>query len=133
MDKEPLWIIDDVVIAIHRRQLAEHGGIDGIRDQTLLESSLARPKNLFHYGTPTPDFSAIAASYAYGIACNHPFFDGNKRTAFVVLNLFLKLNGFYLLASHEDKYQRIIKLASSELSEECLSQWIRGHINKSSP
>src|SRR3972149_5005087 len=91
--KEPRGLKDSVVEAIHRRQLAEHGGLDGIRDLGLLASALARPKNLFAYGSAKADIAALAASYAFGIARNHAFVDGNNRTAYVVCRTFLKLNG----------------------------------------
>ena len=130
MASEIFWIRDDIVISIHRRQLAEHGGLDGIRDHDLLKSALSRPKNLFYYSDPQPDISALAASYAYAIAKNHPFLDGNKRTAFVLLILFLKLNGFNILAPYEDKYQTIMKLASSNISEEEFVAWVREKITR---
>lgn len=121
---EPVWIKDDVVLAIHRRQLAEHGGGEGVRDSGLLDSALNKPKNLYHYNNPEPGLAALAASYAYGIARNHPFIDGNKRTAFVVCRLFLKLNGANLTASQEEKYNTFLKLAAGDLSEQELASWI---------
>ena len=125
---EPIWIKDDVVLAIHRRQLAEHGGGDGVRDSSLLDSALNKPKNLYHYSNPEPDLAALAASYAYGIARNHPFIDGNKRTAFVVCRLFLKLNGTNLTASQEEKYNSFLTLAAGNLSEQELANWITSHL-----
>lgn len=128
--QEPLWVREDVVLAIHRRQIAEHGGDDGVRDTGLLQSALSKPQNLFHYGDPPPDLSALAASYAFGIARNHPFVDGNKRTAFVVCRLFLKLNGFDLNAPQEQKYQIFMDLAAGKLSENNLAEWVgRTHHN----
>lgn len=121
---EPVWVRDDVVLAVHRRQLAEHGGGDGIRDAGLLDSALNKPKNLYFYTTPKPEIAAMAASYAFGIASNHPFVDGNKRTAFIVCQLFLSLNGAKLIASTYDKYHIFIKLASGALSEDALEKWI---------
>ena len=94
---EPIWIEELVVIAIHSRQLAEHGGIDGIRDQGLLESALFRPKNKFNYGNPS--IFDLAAAYGYGIAKNHPFIDGNKRTYYVVTRTFIIMNGYDIQAS----------------------------------
>ncbi|MGL5074500.1 MAG: type II toxin-antitoxin system death-on-curing family toxin, partial [Waterburya sp.] len=88
----PIWVEEEVVIAIHLRQLAEHGGSDGIRDRGLLESALFRPRNLFNYGNST--IFDLAAAYGYGITSNHPFIDGNKRTSYVVMRTFLKLNGY---------------------------------------
>jgi death on curing protein len=124
---EPVWVQEDVVRAIHRRQIAEHGGLDGVRDEGLLSSALARPQNLFSYGDPPPDLAALAASYAYGIARNHPFIDGNKRVALVVCRLFLQLNGQDIAASSEDKYQTFLRLAEGVVTEEALAEWIRDH------
>ena len=125
---EPVWIDSAVVLAIHRRQLAEHGGLDGTRDPGLLESALARPRNVFAYAEADPDFAALAAAYAFGIARNHPFIDGNKRTAFVVCRTFLILNGIDSSASRESKYSTFLALAAGELSEEELVAWIREHL-----
>ena len=118
----PVWIEETLVIAIHRRQLAEHGGSDGIRDQGLLESAIFRPKNQLAYGNPT--IFDLAAAYGYGIAKNHPFIDGNKRTSYVVTRTFLKLNGYDLQASAVEKYNTWLRLADSSLSEAELAQWI---------
>jgi len=125
---EPIWVRDDVVLAIHQRQLAEHGGGTGIRDAGLLDSALNKPKNQFHYNDPKPSIAAMAASYAYAIACNHPFVDGNKRTAYIVCQLFLSLNGYVLTAPPADKYQIFINLASGKLSDTKLSAWISENI-----
>ena len=125
---EPVWIREDVIYAIHRAQIAEHGGTDGVRDQGLLESALTKPKNFYHYNLPNSDFAALAAAYAYGIVSNHPFIDGNKRTALVACHLFLKLNGADLFASESEKYQIFMRLAAGELSEEDLASWIASHI-----
>lgn len=124
---EPDWIDAAMALAIHDRQIAEHGGIPGIRDKTLLESALAKPQNLFAYadGAQTLDIPRMAASYAYGIARNHPFLDGNKRTALVVSQIFLALNGYRFTGSFEDEYMVFIKLASGELPEEDLTTWFR--------
>jgi death-on-curing protein len=121
----PTWVREDVVLAIHRRQLAEHGGAGGIRDRGLLESALARPRNLLAYSEAKPDFAALAAAYAFGICRNHPFVDGNKRAAFVVCRTFLLLNGFDLEASREEKYLTFLKLAEGTISEEALASWMR--------
>lgn len=118
----PIWIEEAVVIAIHRRQLAEHGGSDGIRDKGLLESALFRPKNQYNYGNST--IFDLAAAYGYGIAKNHPFIDGNKRTSYVVTRTFLKLNGYDIQASAIEKYQTWMRLASSQINEAELAQWI---------
>jgi death-on-curing protein len=125
---EPIWIEDRVVVAIHRRQLAEHGGLEGIRDEGLLQSALGRPKNLLAYSELSPDIASLAAAYAYGIVKNHPFVDGNKRTGYVVMRTFLKLNGCDLEASSAEKYKIWIELADSKLSEAELAQWIREHL-----
>ena len=125
---EPIWIKGDVVLAIHRRQLSEHGGRDGVRNSGLLDSALNKPKNLYLYNNPEPDLAALAASYAYGIARNHPFIDGNKRTTFVVCRLFLKLNGANLTASQEEKYNTFLKLAAGDLSEQGLANWITRYL-----
>jgi death on curing protein len=122
---EPIWIDDRVVVAIHNRQLAEHGGLEGIRDEGLLESALGRPKNLLAYSELPPDIASLAAAYAYGIAKNHPFVDDNKRTGYVVMRTFLKLNGCDIKASSPDKYQTWVELAEGKLSQEELGQWIR--------
>ncbi len=127
--KEPIWLADGVFLAIHRRQIAEHGGLEGIGDEGLLQSALSRPKNLLAYSELPPDMASLAASYAYGIVKNHPFVDGNKRTAYVVMRTFLKLNGYDIQASSEEKYQIWIALAAGELSEEELASWIRGHFS----
>ena len=118
----PIWVEETVTIAIHSRQLAEHGGSDGIRDRGLLESALCRPKNQFAYGNPT--IFDLAAAYGYGITKNHPFIDGNKRTSYVVMRTFLRLNNYDIQASASEKYRVWIRLANNQLSETELSQWI---------
>lgn len=123
--REPVWIRDDVAIAIHRRQLAEHGGAVGIREQGLLASALARAKHRYAYAGEESDIASLAASYAHAIAKDHPFVDGNKRTALVVCRTFLRLNGFDLDASQAEKWHAFYKLAACELSEEALADWIR--------
>jgi len=127
---EPAWVRTDVVLAIHQRQLADHGGTEGLRDDTLLESAVARPKNLWAYGDPRPDLAALAASYAFGIVKNHAFVDGNKRTALVTCRTFLLLNGFDLKVSQEEKYLTFLKLAEGEIDEASLAEWIRAHLQK---
>jgi len=121
---EPVWVREDVVLAIHRRQLAEHGGQEGLRDLGLLQSALNKPKNLFHYADPAPQLAAMAASYGFGLTLNHPFIDGNKRTSFIVCQLFLNLNNVKLQASSSEKYKMFMQLASGAVSEEKLRQWI---------
>ena len=128
--REPVWIREDAVLAIHRRQLAEHGGSEGVRDRGLLSSALARPKNLATYSDSQdgPDLAELAASYAWGLARNHPFVDGNKRTAYVVCRTFLLLNGRDLEAPPDEKYLTFLRLAEGRLSEQELSNWIRDHL-----
>jgi death on curing protein len=130
--KEPRWLKDSVALAIHRRQLAEHGGLDGVRDPGMLASALARPRNLFAYSSPKPDAAALAAAYAFGIIRNHPFVDGNKRTAYVLSRTFLKLNGTDFDATEAEKYLTFIAVADGSLSEEGLVEWIREHLTKPS-
>nr|AIA17032.1 death-on-curing family protein [uncultured bacterium] len=117
------WIAKATILSIHAAQLAEHGGIAGVRDQGLLESALARPELKAQYGEA--DVALLAAAYAYGIARNHPFLDGNKRTAFVAMELFLMKNGMLLTASDDDVVLTFLKLAAGEISEEELAAWIR--------
>ena len=123
------WVADSVVLAIHEAQVAEHGGIAGIRDEGLLSSALARPQNLLAYGE-SPDAAELAAAYAFGISRNHPFLDGNKRTAFVVMELFLNLNGWTLGADDSDCISTMLALASGDLNEKGLSAWLRQHITR---
>jgi death-on-curing protein len=122
---EPVWIRVDVVLAVHQRQLAEHGGEQGIRDAALLESALARPRNLLAYGEGDVDVPRLAAAYAFGLAKNHPFVDGNKRVAWVVCRTFLKLNGCDVDAPKPETYTAVMQLAEGTLSEEALAEWIR--------
>ncbi len=128
MADEPVWIRPEIVRAVHSRQLAEHGGTDGVRDEGLLDSALARPKNLFAYSTDPPDLGALAAAYAFGLVKNHPFVDGNKRTAFVVCRVFLMLNGEDLEATKEEKYLTVLRVADGSVSEEELADWMRSHL-----
>ena len=123
--EEPNWINEPFVLAIHERQLAEHGGLDGVRDRGMLQSALAKPRNLLAYGGEEVDLPALAASYAYGIARNHPFLDGNKRSAAVVCEAFLELNGLRLTAANDQMYPQFLALAEGQLTEEALSAWLR--------
>ena len=125
---EPVWIRDDVVMAIHKRQLAEHGGAGGIRDEGLLRSALDRPRNRYAYSGGKADLATFAASYAHGITSNHPFIDGNKRTALVICRTFLRLNYADLDASQEQKHHTFFRLAAGEISEAQLANWIRTHL-----
>ena len=117
------WLTIRIVTAIHLKHVQRHGGGHGIRDAGLLESALARPKNLATYGEPTT--FELAASYAYGIARNHPFVDGNKRTAAVVSESFLILNGYRLRASDAELVVAFVALAAGELSENEMADWFR--------
>lgn len=119
------WLPKGAVLAMHARQLAEHGGGTGIRDEGLLESALQRPQNKLEY--EQPDIADLAAAYAYGIARNHPFVDGNKRTALVAARTFLLLNGFQITASKEDRVRTFLALASGNLSEAELAAWFRNY------
>ncbi len=121
-------VTKSVVLAIHEQQIAEHGGAQGIRDVGLVESALARSQNLAAYGEP--DLAAMAAAYAFGIARNHPFLDGNKRTSYVVTLVFLRLNGLDLKADEATRLQVWLGLASGELTEEQVAEWIRANIVK---
>lgn len=121
--QEPQWVSIGAALAMHERQIAEHGGGTGVRDSTLLESALMKPQNLFYYADNAISFPRLAASYAYDIATNHPFINGNKRTALVVSRSFLLLNGYNLVATQEEKYRAIISLASGLWSEEELADW----------
>lgn len=124
----PYWINKDAALAMHARQLAEHGGLPGVRDGSLLESALARPVNLFLYADTKVTMAHLAASYAYGIASNHPFVDGNKRTALVVSQTFLALNGYEFVGSFPQEYDVFIALASGRLSEEELTAWFTANV-----
>ncbi len=128
MKHEPVWITEELVIAVHARQITEHGGSAGIRDKSLLQSALARPQQLYAYGDPSPDIAALAASLAYGIAKNHPFVDGNKRTAAVLCELFIMVNGMSLEASDQEMLSVFLALAGGSLNEEELSDWLRLHL-----
>ena len=126
-----VWLEKALVLAIHDRQLAEHGGSAGVRDETLLESALARPQQLFAYGDPPPDLAELAACLAFGLARNHPFVDGNKRTAYVAYRTFLALNEIELVASDEEKYLTMLALAEGKLSEKDFSAWLHAHMQAS--
>ncbi|HEY7658520.1 MAG TPA: type II toxin-antitoxin system death-on-curing family toxin [Burkholderiales bacterium] len=123
-----IWLEKALVLAIHERQLAEHGGTGGVRDEGLLESALARPQQLHAYGDPDPDLSDLAAALAYGLARNHPFLDGNKRTAHVAYRTFLALNGAELAATDEEKYVTMLALAEGKLSERDFAVWLRARV-----
>lgn len=117
------WLDANVLRAIHHEQLAEHGGAPGVRDEGLFESAVARPQNLAHYGEP--DAFELAAAYAVGLAKNHPFVDGNKRTAYVAMELFLWLNGLELVAHEADCVMTMLGVAASAIEEPKLADWLR--------
>ena len=120
-----VWIATSVALAAHEEQLAEHGGPSGVRDGAALDSALMRPRNLALY--EESDIAALVAAYGFGIARNHPFVDGNKRTAAVVMETFLVLNGHVLTASDAELVVAIQALAAGDLSEEALADWLREH------
>ena len=121
-----LWVATEVALAAHAEQLAEHGGAQGVRDMGALESAMVRPRNLAQY--EAPDAAALAAAYAFGIARNHPFVDGNKRTAAVVSETFLVLNGHALDATDAELVVAVLALAAGELSEDELADWFRERV-----
>jgi death on curing protein len=123
---EPIWIDKPEVLVAHSRQLAEHGGSDGLRDETLLDSALSKPRNVFAYGSSVT-LPRLAASYAFGLARNHVFIDGYKRTALVVSEGFLRLNGLKIVSGPEEKYFTFLHLADGSLSEDELTTWFAEH------
>jgi death-on-curing protein len=123
---EPVWLTGELVLAIHDRQLSEFGGPAGIRDAGALESALGRPKNRWAY--EGGDLARLAAAYGFGIARNHPFVDGNKRTAFLSIVTFLGLNDVELIASEAEAVVMILGLAAGEIDEDGLARWIAANI-----
>lgn len=121
-----VWLQPAVLDAVHSEQLAEHGGLPGLRDANGLASATARAENLVRYGSP--DAADLAAAYGFGIARNHPFIDGNKQTAFVAVELFLACNGFELTASDADCVLMMLRVAAGELPEAEFAAWIRSHL-----
>jgi death on curing protein len=121
--REPRWIEQDLVLQIHERQIDRFGGSQGIRDEILLGSALARPLNLFSYGEPS--LFDLAAAYGYGITKNHPFVDGNKRTAFAVMVLFLLINGYSLEVSEDDAVSKMENLAMDLENQDSIAEWLR--------
>ena len=120
-----VWLEKALVLAIHDRQVAEHGGSAGLRDEGLLESALARAQQLHAYGDPAPDLADLAAALAYGLARNHPFVDGNKRTAAVCCETFVELNGAMIEADDPDLFQQYLALAEGKLAERGFAAWLR--------
>ncbi len=123
-----IWIGRTLALAIHDRQLAEHGGGSGVRDEGLFEGALARPQQRHAYGDPPPDLADLAASLAFGLDRNHPFIDGKKRTAHVCYRVFIRLNGGDLVASEEEKYAMMLGLADGSISETEFADWLRTRI-----
>jgi death-on-curing protein len=122
----PEWLDSEIALAIHDRQLSEHGGSAGVRDMGALESAMARPQNRWAYGED--DRCALAAAYAFGVARNHPFADGNKRTAWVLARLFLRLNGVTISFDPDEAITTVLALAAGQLPEEELADWFRAHM-----
>jgi death-on-curing protein len=121
--KEPVWLRKDVLLAVHERLLAEHGGSAGIRDEGLLDCALGLPQNLFAYGKPT--IFNLAASYAHGIVKDHPFVDGNKRTGFMAAYLFLGRNGYEFTADESDVVVKTLAIAEGKMNEEEIAAWLK--------
>jgi death on curing protein len=119
------WLDRRALLLLHAESLAEHGGSEGLRDEGLLESALARPENRVAYGTP--DVADLAASYGFGLARNHPFIDGNKRAAFLAVGLFLHLNGYRLSATQAEATLTMLALAAGEITEAEFAAWLRDH------
>ena len=126
MSQKWIWVTLDVALQSHVEQLAEHGGGEGVRDERLLDSALARAQNLAAYGEP--DAADLTAAYAFGIARNHPFIDGNKRTAAVVSETFLALNGYGLATNDAELVVAFLALATGDLAEDELAEWFRTHL-----
>ena len=125
MNSPWIWLDAAVLRAVHDEQLAEHGGAGGLRDAGLFESAIARPRNVAAYGAP--DVADLAAAYGYGLARNHPFIDGNKRTAFVAVELFLSINGHDLVAADLDCVLTMLAVAAGDMEEASFADWIRRH------
>lgn len=123
---EPIWLLKSAVLAVHNQMLVEFGGAEGVRDESLLESALGRPVNLFH-NEECVDLAGLAAAYAAGIIRNHPFVDGNKRTGFMAAYIFLDRNGSTLTADEVSATTMTLSLASSELDEEAYATWLGEH------
>jgi len=128
-----VWPEKALVLAIHDRQIAEHGGSAGVRDEGLLESALARPRQLHAYGDPAPDLADLAAALAYGLARNHPFVDGNKRTAAACCETFIELNGATLEADDPALFEQYLALAEGKLAERDFAAWLRERLRLAAP
>jgi death-on-curing protein len=129
--QEPRWVPRLVIEAVHVDQVREHGGLIGIRDENALESALARARQRWSY-EPETDLSRLAADYAYGIARDHPFRDGNKRVAFITAVTFLGLNGLDFVAPEDEVVEKMLALASGELDEDGVAGWIRSRVQSRS-
>jgi len=130
--REPAWLNRITIDAIHDELIREHGGLPGIRDENALESALARPRQTWHYES-NAELPAIAAAYAFGMARNHPYRDGNKRIAFLALYTFLGLNGWELTATEADVVTEVLALADGRVTQEQLADWIRQHVARATP
>jgi len=127
--KQPRWLTHRALLLLHEESLAEHGGLPGVREQGLLESALARPRNKFAY-SKSCDLADLAAAYAYGLSRNHPFRDGNKRIAFLSAGLFLEKNGKSLTVEPMNAIEVMFALAAGKVSEAQLAEWIREHMEQ---
>ena len=127
--REPKWVERVVVDAIHLDQIREHGGLAGLRDENALEAALARPRQKWHY-EPKSDLATLAAAYGFGLSRSHPYRDGNKRVGFVVMVVFLELNGWRFTAEEPDAVQAMVALAEGTLKENDLAEWVRQHSTK---
>lgn len=125
--REPVWVERIVLDAVHIDQLREHGGLHGVRDENVLESALARPRQKWHY-EPDRDLSTLAAAYGFGLATGHPYRDGNKRIAFLAMAIFLGLNEFEIDAAEAEVVEIMIALADRRCSEAEMAEWIRSHL-----
>lgn len=121
---EPVWVLPDVAVSVHKMLIADHGGLPGVRDSDLLDSALSRPRHSYSYSTGI-SIAELAASYCYGIARNHPFVDGNKRSALTIAGIFLEINGFSLMAEEPDTVVIIEAVAAGNIAEIDLAAWFR--------
>jgi death-on-curing protein len=126
LQSEPAWIDDQLIRTIHEEQLAEHGGMVGVRDENMLASALARARNVFAYDE-SADLFALAAAYGIGLVRNHPFIDGNKRVGLIAVDLFLRLNGSRLTASNVEAVIEVLALAAGERIDAAFTQWVGDH------
>jgi death-on-curing protein len=129
---EPRWIDQRALLLLHSASLAEHGGLESVRDEALLESALNRPRNKFTYENKCDVFD-LAAAYGFALARNHPFHDGNKRIAFLAVGLFLAINNYRLVADQLDAIQKMVSLAAGQLTEKSFADWVRKHAVKYHP